>query len=630
MVRRNTWFIGCLVALFLSSLIQPQTATQSPAASQPLTGTQTPAAPPAQAAPAQDAQKKQPGDQPAPVYESASVLKAITRLVVVDAVVTDKHGNAVTDLQRGDFTVSEDGSEQQIRVFTFEHPAEQPSAAVLASAAVNLPANVFTNIPRYNPKSALNVVLLDGLNTTLPHQAYMRQQMLHYLEKTPPGQPVAIYALSSRLTLLQDFTSDPEVLKEAMKKLKGHASALLDNPAGGPPDELLPPGVADSGMIPDSTLQAMMRFETERTSFQTDLRVKATLAAVNAIARSLSGYAGRKNLIWISEAFPINIDPNLELADSFAGTRSYASEIEAASDALTDAQIAIYPIDARGLETWSVFNASNTGRDQMGRSVVRNPGRIGTAISNESAQLQAAHGTMNDMADRTGGKAFYNRNDIDGAIRRSIEDGSTYYTLAYYPSNKDWNGKFRKIHVAVNRPGLKVRHRLGYYAVDPKVYVEASKQVQATLFAEALSLDAPVSTSLKFRAGVVQPSDQTQNKVLVNFALDPHAITFDSGNDGLHHAVVDCVVQAYSAKGKLLKTESSTITATLKPDTYTRVMGSYFPCQEKIDLPAGSYYLRLGVRDDSSGLMGTANARVTVEAASAPAPAGSDPVGKKP
>jgi VWFA-related protein len=566
------------------------------------------------------------------VYESASVLKAITRLVVVDVVVSDKHGNAVTDLERGDFTVSEDGNEQQIRVFSFEHPAA-PAAAVATSSAASLPPTVFTNIPRYSPKTALNVILLDGLNTTLPHQAYMRQEMIHYLEKMPPGQPVAVYTLGSKLTLLQDFTGDPEVLKEAMKRLKGgHASALLDNPAGGPPDELLPPGVADSGMIPDSMLQAMQRFEAERTSFQTDLRVKGTLAALNAIARALSGYPGRKNLIWVSEAFPITIDPNMDLtSDPFAGTRNYGQDVAAAADALTDAQIAIYPIDARGLETWSAFSASSTGRDNMGRSMARNPGRIQTAISNESAQLQAAHGTMNDMADRTGGKAFYNRNDIDGAIRHSIEDGSTYYTLAYYPTNKDWNGKFRKIHVAVNRPGVKLRHRLGYYAVDPKVYVEANKQVQAVLFAEALSLDAPVSTSLKFKAGVVPPSEQTQNKVVVNFALDPHALTFDSKNDGLHHAVVDCVVQAYSAKGKLLKTESSTITATLKPDTFSRVMSTYFPCQEYIDLPAGSYLLRLGVRDDTTGLMGTANARVTVEAASVPAAAtGTDPAAKKP
>jgi VWFA-related protein len=608
MARKNTWFIGLVVAFLFTSWSRPQTAP----------------APASQAGPpsAQSAQKDQ---QPATVYESATVLKATTRLVVLDVVATDKKGNAVTDLERGDITVLEDGDEQQIRVFSFQQPAVH-SAAAAPQPAFTLPPNVFTNVPRYSGSSALNVVLLDGLNTTLPHQAYVRDQMVHYLEKMPEGQPVAIYMLGSKLTLLQDFTTDPAVLREVMKRLKGKISPLLDNPGGGPEAELLPAGLADSGMLPDQMLQSMMRFEQERTSFQTDLRVNYTLAALSSIARALSGYAGRKNLIWISEAFPISIDPNMELTnDVFAGTRNYGAEIAATAETLIDAQVAIYPIDARGLMAPSVFDASNTGRDKFGRSMGADPRRMQTALSNESAQLQAVHGTMQDMAERTGGKAFYNRNDIDGAIRRSIDDGSTYYTLAYYPTNKDWNGKFRKIHMSVNRPGVKLRHRLGYYAVDPKVFVEQNKRQQATLFGEALNLDSPISTGLKFQAEVVPPSEKTDNEVLVQFALDAQAISFDAQSDGLQHATVDCVVQAYTDKGKFIKTNASTVNASLKPDTYTKVMRGGFPCKQTIALPAGNYLLRLGVRDDRTGLMGTANARVRVTATAA-----NDAEGKKP
>jgi hypothetical protein len=219
---------------------------------------------------------------------------------------------------------------------------------------------------------------------------------------------------------------------------------------------------------------------------------------------------------------------------------------------------------------------------------------------------------MNDMAERTGGKAFYNRNDIGSAIGKSIEDGSIYYTLAYYPENKNWNGKFRKIQVKVNRSGAHLRHRLGYYAVDPQAFAEQNKNQQATLFGEALNPDSPIATGLRFDAGVIPPSAQTQNKVLVNFAVDPHAISFDYQADGFQHAQVDCVVQAYTAKGKLIKTEASTINASLKPDTFDRVMRSVFPCQQFVALPPGSYYLRLGVRDDRTGLMGTTNGHVTV------------------
>jgi hypothetical protein len=358
----------------------------------------------------------------------------------------------------------------------------------------------------------------------------------------------------------------------------------------------------------------MQEFENERTSFQTDLRVRYTLDALNSLSRSLSGYAGRKNLIWISEAFPINIDPDLTLSTgSFNSMRNYAPEVAETAEYLTDAQIAVYPVDARGLVGYSVFQASNSGRDKFGRSLGR-PGRMQDAMSAEMTALNAAHGAMTELADRTGGKAFYNRNDLDVAIHKSIEDGSTYYTLAYYPENKNWNGKFRKIHVKVKRDGVKLRHRLGYYAVDPNLVAAADQKRRASTFGKALSLDFPVSTALRFHAGVVQPSDKTENKVLVNFGLDPHAISFEKQDDGLQHAIVDCAVQAYTEKGKLIKTEVTTLTMALKPDTFNRVMQTIVPCQRYIDLAPGNYLLRLGVMDDRTSLIGTTNARVTITA----------------
>lgn len=548
------------------------------------------------------------------VYESATVLKAIARLVVVDVVATNKKGEPIRDLERNDFTVLEDGQPQQIRAFSFQEPKPGPAAPILKPALANLPDNIFTNIPKYQTTGALNVVLLDALNTTLPNQAYVRQQMIKYLEKLPKGRPVAVYSLGTKLTLLQDFSSDPEVLKDVIKRLKNKSSPVLDNPAGGGDAQILPTGAADSGMIPADMLQSIMQFEQERVAFQTDIRVTYTLNALNAIARSLAGYSGRKNLVWVSEGFPLNIDPNMELTgDVFAGTRNYGPQVATTADALMDAQVAVYPVDAAALVTSSVFDASNSGVDKFGRSMGRNPSRMGQTISNESATRQNTHGTMQDMAERTGGKAFYNRNDIDHAIALSIEDGSVYYTLAYYPSNKDWNGKFRKIHVKVNHPEVKLRHRLGYYAVDLKVFAEQNKKQQAILFGDALNPDSPAATGLLFEAGVIPPSEKTNNQILVNFAVDPHGISFETRNDGSHHAQVDCVVQSYSLKGKLIKTDASTITADLKPDTFARVMQTNtFPCQQYVSLPPGSYSLRLGVRDDATGLVGTTSAKVTV------------------
>jgi VWFA-related protein len=594
--------LSCVMILVLAAGMEPQAA--EPGASS--TAAQAPAT-----ATAQSSEQK-----PAPVYESATVLKSITRLVVVDVVATDKNG-AVIDLKQDDFNVLEDGKEQKIRVFNFQQPHALPAGSV-AVALPKLPENVYSNAARYNASSSLNILLLDALNTNLPHQAFVRDEMIRYLEKMPEGQPVAVYMLSTRLTLLHDFTDDPAVLKKVAKEIKRGTSPLQDNPTGGPDMELLPAGLADSGILPAQMFSAMQSFEQERVAFQTDLRVTYTLNALNSIARSLSGYPGRKNLIWISEAFPISIDPNMELTgDTFAGTRNYSTQIAETADSLIDAQIAMYPIDARGLVGSALFDASNPGRDRYGRSYSR-PGRLATAMSNESAQLQNVHGTMKEMADRTGGRAFYNTNGIDQAIRKSIEDGSTYYTLAYYPENKNWNGKFRKIEVKVDRPGVKLRHRMGYYAVNPAAFADKDQKQRAAAFELALSPDSPISRALPFNALVIPPVEKAPKTVVVNFGVDPHAVSFEKSADGLEHAVVECTVQAFSAKGKLMRGELTTVRAALKPETFNKVMQQTFPCQQAIDLEPGNYYLRLGVRDERTGLIGTTNARVTVAALGAP------------
>ena len=543
--------------------------------------------------------------------ESASVLKVTTRMVLLDIVATDGHGRTVPDLEPTDFTVLEDGKPQRIRAFGFQHPVPpDPKYQPIA-----LPPNVFTNIPQFQRTRTLNVVLLDALNTTLPDQVYVRQKMLRYLETMPSDVPTAVFILGQKLRMLQDFTTDPNVLRDAVKKAASQASPVLDNAGGGPADELLPPGLFET--LDAQEQEAIERFETERTSAQMDIRVRYTMDALQSIAHALAGYPGRKNLVWISSSFPLVIDPDATVSQmvEFEGTRNYADEIAKTAQILTDSQIAVYPVDARGLIVSSLFSAANTGRDRYGRSITSGPA-FATAQSQESTQVNATHDAMNLLAERTGGKAYYNRNDIDGAIRDGLNDGASYYMLGYYPDNKSWDGKFRKLQIKVDRPGVKLRHRLGYYALDPGHATSDPKQ-RGREIGEMVSLDRPVSTALFFQAGVIPPSEATQNKVVVNYAIDAQALVVEHESDGLEHADVECVVQAYTQKGKPVHAAANTVQAKMRPESYQGVLHSGFPCRNEIDLPPGSYVLRLVVRDDRSGLMGSANAKVSVPEASA-------------
>lgn len=534
----------------------------------------------------------------------AAVLRVTTRLVVVDVVAADKRGHAVADLNAKDFTLLEDGKPQQIRVFSFEHPPLPGTS--FAHKALSLPPNVFTNIPTYNAGNTLNVILLDSLNTSLPNQTYARQQMIKYLDTIPEGQPIAVYVLGGKLRLLLDFTADPSILKAAIKNVKSQASPFLDTPLGGANE----PDLAGRQM-PLQMQQVLQAFAEEQISFQIDLRVQYTIDALNALARALSGYPGRKNLIWISEAFPINIAPDMTLGVNASNrVRQYEQQLAETAEALVDAQIAIYPIDARGVASASLFDA-NSQRINPAPAALGLPDPVQRELDDASSTILASHDTMKELAQRTGGRAYYNRNDLDDAIRNSIEDGSTYYTLAYYPANKEWNGEFRKVEVKVNRPDIKLRHRPGYYAFDPKVARDPKLRFAA--FGQALSLDSPISTGLRFEAGVVPPSAKT-GKVMVNFALDPKGMSFEKQEDGLQHAKVDCAVQAFTASGKPFKTEATTYTPALKPEAFAEVMQNLFYCHQSIELPAGDYLLRLGVLDQHTGLMGTTNAKVTIAA----------------
>ena len=509
------------------------------------------------------------------VYQSQEVLRANTRLVVVDVVVTESKGQPVKDLRAQDFTVLENGTQQKISDFTFHHPGE---SEVLPQP--KLAPNVVSNAPQFRSGS-LNVVLFDSVNGDLTAHAYAKDQLVQFLSSGELGQPLAIFALQSQIKLLHDFTTDSAALKESVQHYK--------------------PPVQSSQT---ESLESRASAFSNQGNYHTNERdIETTLNQLNALAKILKGYPGRKNLIWLSESFPLSLFPETTLRSSMSGQdlrsaetssggpstfenlqtsapfKSYAALVRKVADALMDAQVAVYPVDAGAL-----------GRD---------------------SHLAAQH-TMNDVAAWTGGEAFINRNDLAASMRTSIDDGSIYYTLEYYPSNKKWNGEFRSIQVKTDRPGVKLRYRLGYYAVDPEKLNKEESDKLAETVSRAMEFDTPSYTAVRFQAGVMPPSEKNK-KVVVNFAIDPHSLSFEHRSDGLEHAKVGCVVWAYG-KDKEKPTMSKEVTqdAGLKPDVYKQLMSQYFPCKQEIDLKPGNYTLRLAVIDRTTNLIGTANAPVTI------------------
>ncbi len=532
----------------------------------------------------------------------ATVLRATTRMVVLDVVATDKHGKPVTDLKAGDFTVLDKGRQQEIKAFEFQQPARGPAGASVAPAALKLPANVFTNNQFTREPKTLNVILLDAMNTT---PMSVRWHMLRFLETMPAGQRVAVYTLNGKLRMLQDFTSDPELLREALKNHKTERSAVPGSPSTGPKDQSLSLEAFANNPLGAGLQESLQRFTDEETGYANCIHFELTAQSLQKIAQTLAGYAGRKNMIWVAGSVPFRF-----LDDDYQKKPRcwFDSEelLQRTYDALGDAGIAVYPVDAAGLAVFGL-DASTSGPS----GPARRQSDYGVELSRQSSANAQNHFAMAEMARATGGKAFYDRNDLNTAIKNGITDGSTYYLLGYYPSDKNWDGKFRKVEVKVNRPDINLRHRPGYYAIDKQSDAKDRKARESAV-AGALDIANPAATTLLFTAAVTPPSGQTGGKMVVKYNIDPHSILFESGANGLQHADVTCWVRAFNEKGDPLKATSQTSSASLKPDTYQRVLKTAFPCTAEMELPAGKYVLRFAVRDERAGLMGTANGKVTI------------------
>lgn len=511
------------------------------------------------------------------VLQSQDKVKAATRLVVVDVVVTDKQGEPVKDLKPEDFNVLENGAPQKISDFAFNH-----LEVAAPSATRQLPPNVVTNAPTFQ-SGVLDVILFDSVNGDFTSQSYAKDQLSKFFSVAKLDRPVALFALETRVKLLQDFTVDGSALKNAIEKYKQ----------------------VTTGAQTESFESRESPFSTKGDYHTSERNIETTLNQLNVLAKILSGYPGRKNLIWLSESFPLNLYPDTVLPSGInvadvgndggrpskvanvfdtmvagGSMKDFAGLVKKVAEAMANAKVAVYPVDAAGV--------------------------------GKNDHLASIH-TANDMAERTGGRAFHNTNDLAGSMQASVTDGASYYTLSYYPDNKKWDGQFRVIHIRTSRPGLTLRYRLGYYALDPEKMAKDNSDRVAEDFSRSLQLDLPAATGVRFQAGIVPPSSQDKDKVIVNFAVDPHTLQFQRGSDGTQRANVVCVVWAYGKdRDKPVMSPGKGSKADLKSDVFEQVMKQYYPCKEELQLKAGTYTLKLGVLDRNSNRMGTTTAMVTV------------------
>jgi VWFA-related protein len=527
-----------------------------------------------------------------------------TRLVVIDVVVTDKQGRPVTGLKKEDFSLKENGKDQTIKAFEAHMPLTQQPAL----PKFNLPPDTYTNVPLQAVESSVNIVLFDLMNTPFTDQPYARAQMLQFLKTLPAGQRVALFVLGSRLRMISGFTTDSVQLVASAQKVLPHSSELLttEDQKQLSEDQI----TAMQQMAPNASagfFDSMRDFLSDEEAIRTNTRVETTLAALNSLARGVSGYAGRKNLLWLSEGFPVNFGPDMDAVNPLLRSRSYESLLQDTSGLLSSAQMAVYPIDIGGLKTTGVSIESSG----LGASGFRNGNsRYNALLGRQESDILATHSAMDEIAKDTGGKAFYNNNDLKSAMTRSVERGTSYYSLAYTPEDKVLDSKYRHVEVKLDQPGLKTDYRRGYFALPaPNAEKESAQRLLA-----AMQPGMPDSTMVLFGAQVPPPKPGEQVAVM-NYVITTQDIAFTAGPDARQRARIQMVAVAWDHDGKSAGSTSNTLVIAAKPETYQTLIRQGIRSQTKLQLKPGSYKLRLGVMDDATGKLGTVELPLEVPAA---------------
>jgi VWFA-related protein len=574
--------------------------------------------------------------------DQVPLLRKDIRLVLVDVVVTDKKGNPVRGLTRDDFAVKENGQRQEVAVFEWEGPTEEPRPS-----PPPLPPNVYTNRPEYHPPPGpLTIVLLDAVNTPRTDQVRMREEILGYLDSHfRSGQRTAILALTDRVLVLQDFTADRDLLMAAVKKYTPKGSTLLgirESMTSRDEDyrrDLLR-DVGNEYGAGDPALKALiediLQAEENFLAMTDKARMERTLAGLRAIAQAVVGYPGRKNLIWVSAAFP-----SMYAGDPYGRQQwSMGGELRRTARLLQDARVAIYPVDPRGVKPAFKPESYREFKDRMDRAGRPrawggNPkASVPTAsVRHPQYNLVTSQMSMKTIADTTGGLAFYNRNDISNAVALALADGAAYYTLGYYPANKELDGKFRRIQVKLARKGLRLRYRKGYYATEmPEAAEEAEnrdgevpegegesglEQRNARQLRAALYHPLP-ATGLTFRAYVSPPEAaapaQVQEEIQVEFWLEGGGLTFQPQGEGRQRIDLDFVVAAFTPQGVQVNNVAQRFRHSLTLAEYQQALKTGMNYPMSIELEPGSYQLRLLVRDNPSGRLGRVDAPLRVAA----------------
>ena len=521
------------------------------------------------------------------------VIRKTVNRVPVDIVVTDKDGNAVHGLTQDDFSLKEDGKPQRLLSFDV-HDDTRPEYVPPKIPA--LPVNTFVDVPKEPETGPLYVILYDMVNMDMQDQMTSRKPLLNFIDSKPPGTRFAIFVNADGTRLIQGFTSDRELL---------HAALTSQGPGPHLPRQFLYGNNYGQG------------------------NTGATVDLFRHLTEYLDGVHGRKNLLWLSDRFPLELSAQAE-------SILPQEEIKQIMAAMTRSQISIYPIDVRGVLVYDEANLTDGGTSG---GLTSAPGTAtGSVRVSSFTGTGSASDFMNEnqIAEATGGHAYFSSNDIASLMTRAIEQGASFYTISYSSPNQAEDGSLHKIQVVLAKSGYHLEYRRFYYAVKPDAdkkddtgplaaYRSAVKQ-NDTLYA-SIEHGAPILHDLLFSSHVrsagspilATPQQMLQiqdepayfrtrrrnaatkpmppvklQKYLIDYlVIDPQlkAIAAQTGRQPM----LEFAAAAYDLDGRMLN--GIVNDASASPPAAGEKAAALFRVEQELSVPLQAAWLRIAVRD---------------------------------
>jgi VWFA-related protein len=559
--------------------------------------------------------------KPSPTPDD-DVVKISTNLIQIDVIVTDKKGKIVTDLKPEDFEIYENGKKQEMTNFLFVNSVTGTKTIEAVKKSNKKENKTALPIPpvQLRPEQVKRTIALivDDLGLSFESMTRVRGSLKRFVdEQMQENDLVAIIAAGNGAGTLQQFTSDKRQLYTAIEKLKwnprgrsgitpfaplGQISmnqSLTDNSNS---TDTSDPNASSTASATTEDLQSLQN-QIYTNNYLEDIFSMGTLGAINYVVKGMNQLPGRKSILLFSDGFPVCTTDSETGETDLDRCERMEESLKRLTDLSNRASVSIYSFDARGLQNTTMSAADDT-----------NGQNIQQQMQNRSQQITDNQQGLEVLAKETGGRTFFNRNDLTDTISSALEDQKGYYLLGYQPDSDSFDPKklrYNQLEIKVKRPDLEVRYRSGFFGfIDEKPLETVQNPTDKTVSA----LMSPfAATDIPLRLNTLFGNNQTGSFVNSYLHIDAKNLTFVDQPDGTKKLAFDVLASSFGENGATIDQVGRAYRLSVPEETYKQMMAEGFVYSFVFPVKkAGAFQMRVAVRDAVSSKLGSASQFVEV------------------